>query len=288
MTARMLSGIAVAVCAVLLVCSGLVGAMFGGGGGAGAACAIPVTSGSAPTADTASAPAAGHGPVGRWNAEQVSNAAAIVTVGAQRQVPPRGWVIALATAMQESTLVNLPGGDRDSVGLFQQRPSQGWGTAAQLQDPAYAAGKFFDKLLTVARWQTMPLTEAAQAVQRSAYPDAYAKWEPDATTLVQTLTGVTGDSARARSPSAPRAGPNLCEARSVPGSAPPPGRVTTASTSPCPRAPRSTPQPPGWFPGCGATPSTPTPAPTTAATATANRSSPAGAAGTSTSPTPAT
>lgn len=71
-----------------------------------------------------------------WDGEQTANAAVIVAVGAELNVPPRGWVIALATAMQESGLRNLPGGDRDSIGLFQQRPSQGWGTPAQLRDPA--------------------------------------------------------------------------------------------------------------------------------------------------------
>jgi murein DD-endopeptidase MepM/ murein hydrolase activator NlpD len=132
------------------------------------------------------------GPVGRWSAGQVGNAATIVTVGARMGVPPRGWVIAVATAMQESGLRNLTGGDRDSVGLFQQRPSQGWGTPAQLRDPAYAAGNFYTRLQSIAGWQSLPLTRAAQAVQRSAYPDAYARWEPDATTLVAALTGVTG------------------------------------------------------------------------------------------------
>jgi murein DD-endopeptidase MepM/ murein hydrolase activator NlpD len=91
--------------------------------------------------------------------------------------------------MQESGLRNLPGGDRDSVGLFQQRPSQGWGSPQQLQDPAYAAGKFYDKLVIITGWQQMPLAEAAQAVQVSAYPDAYARWEHDATVLATAITG---------------------------------------------------------------------------------------------------
>lgn len=121
----------------------------------------------------------------QWDSEQLANVRTIITVGAERQIPARGWVIAVATAMQESGLRNLAGGDRDSIGLFQQRPSQGWGTPAQLQNPTYAAGKFYDKLATVSGWQTMPLTEAAQAVQRSAYPDAYAKWETNAILLVQ-------------------------------------------------------------------------------------------------------
>src|SRR5438477_637501 len=75
----------------------------------------------------------------------------------------------------------------DSIGLFQQRPSQGWGTPAQLADPDYAATKFFQALLKVPGWQTMALTDAAQAVHKSAFPDAYAKWEPEATVLVSAV-----------------------------------------------------------------------------------------------------
>jgi len=124
-----------------------------------------------------------------WDAEQVSHVGTIITVGNSKGVPPWGWVVAVATAMQESGLRNPPAGDRDSIGLFQQRPSQGWGTPEQLTDPAYQAGKFFDKLLTVEGWQQMPLTDAAQAVQRSAYPDAYQKWTGDATRLVSAAVG---------------------------------------------------------------------------------------------------
>jgi murein DD-endopeptidase MepM/ murein hydrolase activator NlpD len=126
-----------------------------------------------------------------YGEQQLRNAAVIIAVGAQAGVGPRGWVIAVATATQESGLADLPHlgarNDHDSVGLFQQRPSQGWGTAEQLQDPAYASRKFYDKLVTVPGWQRMPLTRAAQQVQRSAYPDAYAKYEPAATQLVNLL-----------------------------------------------------------------------------------------------------
>ena len=122
---------------------------------------------------------------------QDRNAATIVTVGQRLKVPPRGWIVAVATAMQESHLRNLPdldtSNDHDSLGLFQQRPSQGWGTPEQIMDPVYAATKFYTKLLTVTGWQAMALTDAAQAVQHSAFPDAYAKWEPDATQLVGVL-----------------------------------------------------------------------------------------------------
>ena len=121
--------------------------------------------------------------------EQVANAETIADVAHQRGLPDRAVVIALATAVQESRLRNLPYGDRDSLGLFQQRPSQGWGTPAQVQDPAYAAGKFFDHLVTVPGWQTARLTDAAQAVQRSAFGNAYQRWEPTAQAIATSLTG---------------------------------------------------------------------------------------------------
>ncbi|HEX6873719.1 MAG TPA: M23 family metallopeptidase [Micromonosporaceae bacterium] len=125
--------------------------------------------------------------------EQVRNAAVIVSVGQNMQVVPRGWVIGVATALQESRLTNLPhlgaDNDHDSIGLFQQRPSQGWGTVDQLSDPAYQARRFFEKLLRISNWQAMPLTVAAQKVQVSAYPNAYAKHEPLAAKVVDLLTG---------------------------------------------------------------------------------------------------
>ncbi|WP_438361908.1 C40 family peptidase [Micromonospora sicca] len=190
MTGRVLAAVAAGVLALLVLCAGGIGALFTGGGTASAACYRAVGPDGQPLLPTVSVspPASG---VGGWSSEEVGNAATIVAVGAAQGVPPRGWVIALATAMQESTLRNLPGGDRDSVGLFQQRPSQGWGSPAQLQDPRYAAGKFYNALLTVDGWQGMPLTDAAQAVQRSAFPGAYAKWENDAIALVRVLTGGT-------------------------------------------------------------------------------------------------
>jgi hypothetical protein len=133
---------------------------------------------------------------GSWDADQSTNAVIIVRVGAQLRVPRRGWVIAVATAIQESGLRNLGNlGDRndhDSLGLFQQRPSQGWGTPAQLTDPVYAATAFYRALLRVPDWSTLPLTQAAQAVQRSAYPDAYARHERAAAALVDTATSRLG------------------------------------------------------------------------------------------------
>jgi len=121
--------------------------------------------------------------------EQASYAAVIAGVALQRGLPARAVTIALATALQESGLRNLDHGDRDSLGLFQQRPSQGWGTAEQVQDPVYAAGKFYDGLVRVDGWETMAVTEAAQAVQRSAYPDAYAQHETKARAWASALTG---------------------------------------------------------------------------------------------------
>jgi hypothetical protein len=123
------------------------------------------------------------------DSEQVANAATISAVGLRRGVPRRAIVVALATAWQESELENLSGGDRDSVGLFQQRPSQGWGTAEQVADPRYAAGRFYSALLKVSGWQEMRVTDAAQAVQRSAYPEAYEQWADDAEVLARALVG---------------------------------------------------------------------------------------------------
>jgi len=129
---------------------------------------------------------------GQLGDEQMRNAAIIIQVGQQMQVPPRGWVIAVATAMQESRLINVGDlgsrNDHDSLGLFQQRPSQGWGTPEQIMDPQYSSRKFYEKLLTVPNWDKLSLTEAAQRVQRSAYPDAYAQHEPTAALAVNVLT----------------------------------------------------------------------------------------------------
>jgi hypothetical protein len=120
---------------------------------------------------------------------QAQNATIITAVGRQKGLPDHAATVALATAFQESELQNLPYGDLDSVGLFQQRPSQGWGTTAQILDPAYAAGAFFDHLAQVPGWETMPVTEAAQLVQHSATPDAYAQWSLEAQALAIATTG---------------------------------------------------------------------------------------------------
>ncbi|MFC9327247.1 hypothetical protein [Kitasatospora sp. NPDC057015] len=120
---------------------------------------------------------------------QAANAATITAVAHARGLPDRAVTIALATAMQESKIHNLAGGDRDSVGLFQQRPSQGWGTAEQIGDPVYATNKFLDGLVKVPGYTRLPLTDAAQQVQKSGYPQAYAKHETKATLLASALTG---------------------------------------------------------------------------------------------------
>jgi hypothetical protein len=121
--------------------------------------------------------------------EQAQNAAIIAAVALRRALPDHAVTVALATSFQESELRDLRYGDLDSVGLFQQRPSQGWGTVAQILDPNYAATAFFDHLNQIAGWQTMPVTEAAQLVQHSASPDAYAAWETESRSLARALTG---------------------------------------------------------------------------------------------------
>ena len=115
---------------------------------------------------------------------QAANAATIAAVARSRGLPAQATVIALATAQQESRIRNLDYGDRDSLGLFQQRPSMGWGSEAQVQDPVYATGKFLDGLVEVSGWETGRLTEIAQRVQRSGFPEAYQQW----TGMAQTLT----------------------------------------------------------------------------------------------------
>ena len=122
--------------------------------------------------------------------EQKQNASVIIGVGREMNTPPRAWLVALATAMQESTLRNINYGDRDSLGLFQQRPSQGWGSPAQVTDPVYSSRTFYERLLQVPGWEHQPVTVAAQTVQRSAFPNAYAKWETLAAALVGQVGGV--------------------------------------------------------------------------------------------------
>ena len=119
--------------------------------------------------------------------DQAGNAATIAGVALRQGLPERAVVIALATALQESKLINLDYGDRDSLGLFQQRPSQGWGTPEQIQDPVYATGRFYAALVKVPDWEVLPVAQVAQEVQRSGFPDAYAQWEEQATVLARVL-----------------------------------------------------------------------------------------------------
>ena len=122
------------------------------------------------------------------NDEQTANAKAIIAATKKAGLPERAAVISIATSLQESKLENLghlgDRNDHDSLGLFQQRPSSGWGTPEQITDPEYSTLAFLKGLKQVDGWQDMPLTEAAQTVQVSAYPDAYAQWEQQAADIV--------------------------------------------------------------------------------------------------------
>jgi hypothetical protein len=121
--------------------------------------------------------------------EQAENATLIAAIGVGRGLPARAVSIALATAYQESKIQNLSHGDRDSLGLFQQRPSQGWGTTTQVRNPYYATNAFYDALEKISDYKSMRITEAAQRVQRSGFPEAYEDHAPDARTLASVLTG---------------------------------------------------------------------------------------------------
>jgi hypothetical protein len=120
---------------------------------------------------------------------QARNASLISAIAVRRGMPAHAATIALAAALQESKLYNLRGGDRDSLGLFQQRPSQGWGTPRQILDPVHATNAFYDALEKVPGYATLPVTVAAQRVQRSGYPSAYAVYESDARALASALSG---------------------------------------------------------------------------------------------------
>lgn len=138
-------------------------------------------------------PGGGSADYNNLSQEQIDNARTIIAVGKGTPLSERAQVIAIATALQESTLRNLDWGDRDSLGLFQQRPSTGWGTPQQVTDPVLASKAFYGfgdhtnnpGLAQIPGWESMPLTQAAQAVQRSGFPDAYAKWEPLAQEIVE-------------------------------------------------------------------------------------------------------
>jgi hypothetical protein len=126
--------------------------------------------------------------------DQAANAGLITAVAVRRGLPARAASIALATAMQESKLRNISHGDQagpDSRGLFQQRPSQGWGTTDQVMDPYYASNAFYNALMKVSGYQSLEITDAAQRVQRSAFPGAYAQHETMARAFASSLTGQT-------------------------------------------------------------------------------------------------
>jgi len=120
---------------------------------------------------------------------QAKNASLISAIAIRRGMPAHAATIGLAAALQESKLYNVRGGDRDSLGLFQQRPSQGWGTPRQILDPVHATNAFYDALEKVPGYADLPVTVAAQRVQRSGYPSAYAVYEQDARALASALTG---------------------------------------------------------------------------------------------------
>ncbi len=136
--------------------------------------------------------ATGLGTSHRYSTDRVSNAALISAVAVDRELPPRAASIALATAYQESQLQNIDYGDRDSLGLFQQRPSQGWGTAEQIQDPVYSTNAFYDALVRIPGYRSADINDVAQQVQRSGHPEAYRDHETEGRLYASALTGQSG------------------------------------------------------------------------------------------------
>ena len=149
--------------------------------------------------------------------EQTANAATIAVVGKRLALPDHAITVALATALQESGLRNLAYGDRDSLGLFQQRPSQGWGPPATIRTPRLSAANFYRRLIRIPGWAALPVTEAAQRVQRSGDAGAYAQWETTARILAVALTGeVPAGLACAYRPAAhPVIGPGLSQSAAL-------------------------------------------------------------------------
>ena len=201
MITRIAAIAAASVLLVVVLIAAATGAVVG-------ALAAPVTgagqdlagqAGSAPTLNSAQFCALGAITPGRntgygtYTTDQIANATTIYQVSVNLKLPQYAAVVAIATALQESDLYNLDYGDRDSLGLFQQRPSQGWGTPAEIMDPIYSSTKFYEALVKVPNWQTIPLTEAAQDVQESAYPDAYAAHQKPSEYLVATVSGALAD-----------------------------------------------------------------------------------------------
>lgn len=133
---------------------------------------------------TAGPAGSGAGDAAKLTDEQRDTVAKIIAIGKERNLPPRAWQIAIQAGMTESGLRSLNYGDRDSLGIFQMRPSMGWGTPAQVTDPHYAINKFYDVLEKVPNWDKQRPGESAQDVERSAFPDRYHKWEPMAAHLI--------------------------------------------------------------------------------------------------------
>src|SRR5699024_1627833 len=136
--------------------------------------------------------ATGLGTSHRYPTDRAANAALISAVAVDRDLPPRAASIALATAYQESQLQNIDYGDRDSVGLFQQRPSQGWGSAEQIQDPVHSTNAFYDVLETIPGYEVADINDVAQQVQRSGHPEAYRDHETEGRLFASALTGQSG------------------------------------------------------------------------------------------------
>jgi cell wall-associated NlpC family hydrolase len=134
--------------------------------------------------------AAGDGSVAGYGRESLQIAGTIVAIGTQRQLPPRAWQVAVQAGMTESGLRNLPHGHADSLGVFQMRPSMGWGTPEQLLNVPYQVNKFYDVLLGVEGWEQMRPGEAAQAVERSAFPERYHQFEQAALQVLGAVQGV--------------------------------------------------------------------------------------------------
>ncbi|WBC14179.1 hypothetical protein O7600_24190 [Micromonospora sp. WMMA1998] len=167
---------------------GIAGLAFTGGVFAGPVAAHAATPAHAGKPMAAVASVQGEQSTITLNEEQTANAKAIIAATKKAGMNERAAVISIATSLQESKLENLghlgDRNDHDSLGLFQQRPSSGWGTPEQITDPEYSTLAFLKGLKQVDGWDKMPLTEAAQTVQVSAYPDAYAQWEKQATDIV--------------------------------------------------------------------------------------------------------
>ncbi|MDN5899909.1 MAG: hypothetical protein L0H74_07565 [Brachybacterium sp.] len=136
--------------------------------------------------------ATGLGTSHRYTTDRVANAALISAIAVDRQLPPRAASIALATAYQESRLQNISYGDRDSLGLFQQRPSQGWGTEEQIQDPVHSTNAFYDVLVGIPGYEGADINDVAQRVQRSGHPEAYRDHETEGRLYASALTGQSG------------------------------------------------------------------------------------------------